>query len=97
MFYNDTNNSVEEYSYLGYLLEIVYIEYEQVARWQLTKKDINITKKGKLYAPGNLRAIAENPAYKNLVEFWMENSYTLRYSGSDTVTTYLGAMATDIY
>ena len=34
-----------------------------------------------LFAPANLRATADNPAYGELVRHWMEQRYTLRYSG----------------
>ena len=34
-----------------------------------------------LFAPANLRAAADNPAYGELVRHWMEQRYTLRYSG----------------
>jgi sedoheptulose-bisphosphatase len=36
---------------------------------------------GKMFAPGNLRAVGENPQYLKLVEYWMNEQYTLRYSG----------------
>ena len=34
-----------------------------------------------VFAPANLRATADNPAYSELVRHWMEQRYTLRYSG----------------
>jgi sedoheptulose-bisphosphatase len=37
--------------------------------------------KGKTFAPGNLRATADNERYRNLVNYWIDNKYTLRYSG----------------
>ena len=36
---------------------------------------------GKMFAPGNLRAVSEVPKYKELVDYWMNEQYTLRYSG----------------
>lgn len=35
----------------------------------------------KTFAPGNLRATADNPAYRALVNYWITSKYTLRYSG----------------
>jgi len=35
----------------------------------------------KNFAPGNLRAVKDNPKYKDLVDHWMMEGYTLRYSG----------------
>lgn len=36
---------------------------------------------GKLFAPGNLRATQDNPGYADLLDFWTENQYQLRYTG----------------
>lgn len=36
---------------------------------------------GKLIAPGNLRATQDNPGYKELFNYWLENQYQLRYTG----------------
>ena len=38
-----------------------------------------ISPKCKTFAPGNLRATADNPAYKALVSYWVDQQYTLRY------------------
>jgi sedoheptulose-bisphosphatase len=34
-----------------------------------------------MFAPGNLRACGENKKYLELLDFWAENGYKLRYSG----------------
>mmetsp|Transcript_12813 Transcript_12813/g.39396 ORF Transcript_12813/g.39396 Transcript_12813/m.39396 type:complete len:371 (-) Transcript_12813:1715-2827(-) len=36
---------------------------------------------GKLFAPGNLRAAQDNPGYKELIDYYNENKYQLRYTG----------------
>mmetsp|Transcript_37453 Transcript_37453/g.73239 ORF Transcript_37453/g.73239 Transcript_37453/m.73239 type:complete len:322 (+) Transcript_37453:66-1031(+) len=36
---------------------------------------------GKLFAPGNLRCTQDAPGYRKLVDYWLENKYSLRYSG----------------
>jgi sedoheptulose-bisphosphatase len=36
---------------------------------------------GKLIAPGNLRATQDNKGYNDLFNFWIQNSYQLRYTG----------------
>ena len=46
----------------------------------LDKDDIKIGE-GKYFAPGNLRACVNNPAYLELVNYWIKEKYTLRYSG----------------
>lgn len=49
--------------------------------WCVTKERLSIAHKGKTFAPGNLRATADNDCYRRLVAYWIENKYTLRYSG----------------
>lgn len=46
----------------------------------LDKDNIQIGE-GKYFAPGNLRACVNNPAYLGLVNYWIKEKYTLRYSG----------------
>jgi len=36
---------------------------------------------GKMFSPGNLRATFDNPEYAKLVNYWIDNQYTLRYTG----------------
>ena len=36
---------------------------------------------GKLFAPGNLRATFDNPAYQRLINYYLGEKYTLRYTG----------------
>ena len=36
---------------------------------------------GKLFSPGNLRATFDNPNYEKLVNYWVDQQYTLRYTG----------------
>jgi sedoheptulose-bisphosphatase len=36
---------------------------------------------GKLFAPGNLRATFDNPAYERLMSYYLGEKYTLRYTG----------------
>lgn len=47
----------------------------------LQKEKIQIADEGKYFAPGNLRACLKSPAYRQLVNYWLDNQYTLRYSG----------------
>ena len=51
------------------------------SNWRISKECLKIAKKAKTFAPGNLRATGDNIAYKNLVNYWIESKYTLRYSG----------------
>lgn len=49
--------------------------------WQVTIPKFTIDPKGSTFAPGNLRATSDNEQYRALVQFWIMNKYTLRYSG----------------
>eukprot|EP01068_Selenidium_serpulae_P016761 Selendium_serpulae@DN6319_c0_g1_i2.p1 len=52
--------------------------------WQPSRshEQCAIAAKGaKMFSPANLRVAQDLPAYKALVDFWMENRYTLRYTG----------------
>lgn len=49
--------------------------------WEVVHETLTIAPAGKVFAPGNLRATADNPAYKQLVDFWISERYTLRYTG----------------
>eukprot|EP01036_Dinobryon_divergens_P030680 gene30680-39960_t len=50
-------------------------------QWFISKPQLTIAHKGNTFAPGNLRATADNSMYHALVKYWIENKYTLRYSG----------------
>ncbi len=49
--------------------------------WSLTTPRFCIAEECKIFAPGNLRATADHQNYKSLVTYWIDNKYTLRYSG----------------
>eukprot|EP00747_Dinoflagellata_sp_TGD_P147941 gnl/TRDRNA2_/TRDRNA2_176863_c0_seq4.p1 gnl/TRDRNA2_/TRDRNA2_176863_c0~~gnl/TRDRNA2_/TRDRNA2_176863_c0_seq4.p1 ORF type:complete len:456 (-),score=102.17 gnl/TRDRNA2_/TRDRNA2_176863_c0_seq4:163-1530(-) len=49
--------------------------------WICSRSRITISPECKIFAPANLRATSEVEGYKHLVEHYMENKYTLRYSG----------------
>ena len=48
--------------------------------WMVTRGQIVIGE-AHVFAPANLRATADNTAYAALVQHWMQQCYTLRYSG----------------
>eukprot|EP00244_Chara_vulgaris_P012837 TRINITY_DN6967_c0_g2_i1.p1 TRINITY_DN6967_c0_g2~~TRINITY_DN6967_c0_g2_i1.p1 ORF type:complete len:452 (+),score=110.07 TRINITY_DN6967_c0_g2_i1:119-1357(+) len=49
-------------------------------KWIHVKETTEI-KEGKLFSPGNLRATFDNPNYEKLVNYWVGEKYTLRYTG----------------
>jgi len=51
------------------------------AGWFVSMPKMTIAPTTKTFAPGNLRATHDNPAYRALVNYWIEHKYTLRYSG----------------
>ncbi len=52
-----------------------------VGEFVLSKENIKLEKDAKHFAPGNLRAVATEEKYRKLVDSWMDEKYTLRYSG----------------
>ncbi len=68
----DTSGQVQEY---------LLTNHQTGGRqWLLQRDNISIKDKA-VFAPANLRATAENEEYQQLVQYWMSNKYTLRYSG----------------
>jgi len=49
--------------------------------WICSREKIQIQKDCKIFAPANLRAAQEVDGYSKLVDYYMKNKYTLRYSG----------------
>jgi fructose-1,6-bisphosphatase len=47
----------------------------------LQQEHLHVADEGKYFAPGNLRACLKSPSYRKLVNFWLDEQYTLRYSG----------------
>jgi len=51
-------------------------------RWIVSKEKIKIQEEGKVFMPGNLRASNEDEGYGRMVRCWIEERYTLRYTGA---------------
>jgi sedoheptulose-bisphosphatase len=49
--------------------------------WICSRQNIQIQPTSKIFSPANLRATQDLPGYKTLVDFYMENRFTLRYTG----------------
>jgi sedoheptulose-bisphosphatase len=52
-----------------------------VEGWICSRERIQISPDTKIFAPANMRAAQEIEGYKNLLDHWMQNRYTLRYTG----------------
>ena len=59
---------------------LVQFKLDENGEWVVMKNDIQVGE-GKMFAPGNLRACKSREDYLKLVNFWVTNQYTLRYSG----------------
>merc|ERR1719201_2397924 len=49
--------------------------------WICSRERIEISKDSKIFAPANMRAAQDLSGYASLIDHWMTNRYTLRYSG----------------
>ncbi|XP_052184169.1 sedoheptulose-1,7-bisphosphatase, chloroplastic-like [Diospyros lotus] len=49
-------------------------------KWQHVKDTTEIGE-GKMFSPGNLRATSDNPEYQKLINYYVTEKYTLRYTG----------------
>jgi fructose-1,6-bisphosphatase I len=49
--------------------------------WHLTAEKMTLHGDAKYFAPGNLKAAKDREDYAKLVDFYIQNQYTLRYSG----------------
>jgi sedoheptulose-bisphosphatase len=56
--------------------------------WDLSRQSITIQPSGKIFAPGNLRASNDNSKYNALIQYWIQERYTLRYSGGMVPDVY---------
>lgn len=56
-------------------------ELNDVGEFILTEADITVAPETKYFAPGNLRAYAQDPKYKAVTDFWLAEQRKLRYSG----------------
>jgi len=75
----NSNTTTTETENPGIVLEVTLVNNR--TEWKLSRNDIRIQAAGKIFAPGNLRASNDNPAYGALIQHWISNRYTLRYTG----------------
>src|SRR5262249_43995721 len=50
-----------------------------VGEFLLLQENLTVGETVKTYGPGNLRAVVDTPAYRRLVDGWLDQSLTLRY------------------
>merc|ERR1719162_939865 len=54
---------------------------KKIDGWICSRERIQIAKETKIFSPANLRATQDVPEYRELVDYWMNERYTLRYTG----------------
>ncbi|CAM9673289.1 unnamed protein product, partial [Chrysoparadoxa australica] len=62
--------------------------HPQQGAWAVSHRALSIAPAGKVFAPGNLRATSDNPNYMSLIQHWVTERYTLRYSGGMVPDVY---------
>ena len=61
---------------------------KEYAKWEVSRDEIKIKPSGKVFAPGNLRASNDNEKYNQLIQYWIQERYTLRYTGGMVPDVY---------
>eukprot|EP00934_Nitzschia_sp_Nitz4_P007893 Nitzschia sp. Nitz4//scaffold82_size85912//21652//22970//NITZ4_005133-RA/size85912-snap-gene-0.137-mRNA-1//-1//CDS//3329558811//7883//frame0 len=56
--------------------------------WICTRHAIAIKPKSKIFSPANMRSAQDLSGYKELLDYYMENRYTLRYTGGMVPDVY---------
>jgi len=58
------------------------------SHWEVSREEVILKDAKKVFAPGNLRATNDNPKYDALVKHWIQERYTLRYTGGMVPDVY---------
>lgn len=53
----------------------------EVGEFILIDENVTMRDEVKTYAPGNLRAVTDTPKYREMMNMWLDEGHTLRYSG----------------
>ena len=80
IFFNTYEKLVQEYT--------LRVNEEDDCYWEKTKDKIKISKQTRIFSPANSRAILDNLAYRQCIEFWTKAGYALRYSGALSADVY---------
>lgn len=81
IFFNTLSSKVEEYT-------LRVNDDETQYKWEKTIEQVKIAKSTRIFSPANSRAILDNLAYRQCIEFWTKAGYALRYSGSLSADIY---------
>ncbi len=53
----------------------------EVGEFVMLQRNLTMKDEVKTYAPGNLRAVVDTPNYRTMMNTWLDEGHTLRYSG----------------
>ena len=81
IIYNTLAKSLEEWT-------LRVSEESDEGSWERTKENIKLSKMTRTFSPSNSRAILDNMAYRQMIEFWTRSGYALRYTGSLSADVY---------
>jgi len=54
---------------------------EEDNEWIMSQKGMKIKPEGRFFSPGNAKSMKYNKGYRECIQYWCKNGYTLRYSG----------------
>jgi len=54
---------------------------EEDNSWVTSQKSMRIKPEGHFFSPGNAKSMKYNKGYRECIQYWCKNGYTLRYSG----------------
>lgn len=74
VLYNELTKTVDE-------LTLQKQEVGTEDEWILSKKGMMIKPEGRFFSPGNAKSMKYNKGYRDCIQYWAKNGYTLRYSG----------------
>jgi sedoheptulose-bisphosphatase len=75
IMYNTISKTVDELT-----LQKKSIDSDQ-NEWVMTNKNMMIKPEGRYFSPGNAKSMKYNKGYRECIQYWAKNGYTLRYSG----------------
>lgn len=75
VMYNTISKTVDELT-----LQKKSIDSEE-NEWVMTNKNMIIKPEGRYFSPGNAKSMKYNKGYRECIQYWAKNGYTLRYSG----------------
>jgi len=74
VLYNTITKSVDE-------LTLQKTEDGSADEWIASRKGMLIKPEGRFFSPGNAKSMKYNKGYRDCIQYWAKNGYTLRYSG----------------